>query len=536
VTATARKRRATGARRAPWALTATAVVVGTVFAVPTLYLLVRTVQLGSFATAVTAPGNAVALARTLVLAVACALTATVLGTALAWLLVRTDVPGRRMWRVLAPLPLVYPSFVGATALIAAFAPGGLLSVVLEPLGVEALPTVDGFVGSWLVITLFTYPLVYLPVAARFAALPASLEESARLLGRRGPHVFRTVVLPQARTAIWAGALLVALYAVSDFGAVDLMGYGALTREIFQSKLVPRVWVPLGLLLALVALAVVALERAAGRHRVTTHSVRARPPALVGLGGWRWPSCLAVAAVLVNALLGPFTVLGFWALRGLLQPAERATALASSVGGLGPPTLNTALVSVVAAVVAVVVVLPVAMLTARYRSRAGGVVNATVVGGFALPGLVVALALGAVVLGWVRPLYQTIPVLILAYTVHFGSQATRSAQVAVGAVPPRLDDAARMLGASRRRRFWSIELPLMRPGLIAGGGLVLLSTMKELPATLLLAPPNFSTLATRIWNASESGQLAQVGVASVLLVLLSGVLTWFIVLRRAEQTM
>jgi iron(III) transport system permease protein len=191
---------------------------------------------------------------------------------------------------------------------------------------------------------------------------------------------------------------------------------------------------------------------------------------------------------------------------------------------------------VTAVVAVALVLPLAYVTGRYRSRAGNAANALVVGGFALPGLVIALALAswAVRAPGSSLLYQSFPLLILAYVVHFGAQGVRASQVAVAAVPHRLDDAARLLGAGRRRRFATIDLPLMLPGLAAGAGLVLLSTMKELPATLLLRPLGFETLATRIWAATEDGFLAEAGLASLVLVLMSGALTWVLVVRRAER--
>ena len=187
-------------------------------------------------------------------------------------------------------------------------------------------------------------------------------------------------------------------------------------------------------------------------------------------------------------------------------------------------------------VAVTVVLPIALLTARFRSRTGDAANAMVVAGFALPGVVIALALAFWVLG--APLidrwYQTLPILILAYVIHFGAQATRAAHVAVGAVPTNLGSAAATLGAGRTRRFFRIDLPLMTPGLLAGAGLVMLSTMKELPATLLLAPTGFDTLATEIWHATEAGALAQAGLASLVLVALSAVLTWAVVIRRIQN--
>jgi len=532
-----RRRRRPGAP--PRSLTAVSVVIAALFAAPTAYLVIRNLGLGTeLLDAVTDPDTYGPLLRSLGLGVAVCATSTFIGVTLAWLTTRSDVPGRAVWRVLAPLPLVIPSFVGAAALRAGLAPGGLLASLAEPLGIDRLPEIDGFVGAWLVLTLFTYPYVYLPTAARFASLPPQLEESARLLGRRPAAVFRTVVLPQASTAIWAGTLLVFLYTISDFGAVSIMRFTTLTSEIYQSKLVPSTWLPLALLLAVVALITVVLERRAGRRRARTDAVRARRALAVPLGRWRWPAGVFVAFVLANALIGPLAVLATWAVRGLLDSGQRTGSLAIANGpaSLVGPAVNTVTVSVIAAVVAVALVLPVAYLTTRYRSRFGGATNAVVVAGFALPGLVVALSLVFWVLniGGFAALYQTVPVLIFAYVVHFGAQAMRAGQVAVGAVPPKFDDAARMLGAGRLRRLITIELPLMRPGLLAGAGLVLLSVMKELPATLLLAPPNFQTLATVIWSANESLYLAKMGLASLVLVGVSGVLTWLLVIRRAER--
>jgi iron(III) transport system permease protein len=520
--------------QAPGRLVVVSVAVALVFAAPTAYLVWRNIELGTDLTsALTSRRTLEPLGRSLWLGATVAVSASGVGTGLAWLTTRTDVPARRLWRLLAPLPLVFPSFLGAAAFLAALAPGGL---VHELLGFRSTPRLQGFTGAWLVLTLFTYPYVYLPVAARLAALPPSLEESARLLGRRPRAVFRTVVLPQASGAIWAGALLVFLYTISDFGAVSLMRYSTLTREIFARRLDPETALPLGLILAVVALVIVALERAVGRRRARVESVRERRPLHVPLGRWRWPSLAITIVVFGLALVAPLAVLVHWAVRGLTHPGSGTVELRTDLAELGAPAFNTVTVSVVAALVAVALVLPVAYLTSRYRSRWGATANAFVVGGFALPGLVIALALVFWVLSatGVGFLYQTIPLLVFAYVLHFGAQAMRASQVAVSTVPRRLDDAARMLGAGRWRRFRTVDLPLMLPGLAAGGGLVLLSTMKELPATLLLAPPGFETLATRIWSANESNYFAQVGLAGLLLVALSGVLTWLLVVRRAER--
>jgi iron(III) transport system permease protein len=177
-----------------------------------------------------------------------------------------------------------------------------------------------------------------------------------------------------------------------------------------------------------------------------------------------------------------------------------------------------------------------VLIARHRTRFAAPINATVVAGYAVPGLVIALSLvfwSLNVPGFDR-LYQTVPLLVAAYVIHFGSQAMRAAEVAVAGVPERLRESARLLGARPLRRIATVELPLMRPGLLAGGGLVMLSTVKELPATLLLAPTGMDTLATQVWGSYEDGFFADAGLAALVLLAVSGVLTWLLVLRRAHH--
>jgi iron(III) transport system permease protein len=375
------------------------------------------------------------------------------------------------------------------------------------------------------------------VADRLGQLPAELEESARLLGRGPAGAFRSVVLPQTAGAVWAGTLLVFLYTISDFGAVQLLRFHTLTSSIYAARVFDReAALAQSLLLGAMAVAVVALERSVARRRRPARLAHGSRPLRVALGRWKAPAAVLVAGVLALALLAPVGVLAFWALRGTLAGSTRAGALVADAGSLAVPALNTAAMAALAAVLAVLAVLPVAYLTARHRSRLAAGANAVIVGGFALPGLVVALALTFWTLqapGPVAALYQTQALLVFAYVVHFGSQALRAGQVAVAAIPGRLEDAARMLGAGRLRRLLTVELPLALPGLLAGAGLVLLSTMKELPATLLLAPPGFETLATKIWNATEDAFLADASLAALLLLLLSGVLTWLLVVRRGD---
>jgi iron(III) transport system permease protein len=525
--------------RSRW-VTAAASGVALVFATPFLYLLVRNLRDPGAAVSALSSGDAWGpLGRSVLLAVLVSASATVVGAGAAWLVARTDVPGARAWRVLLPLPLVMPSFIGAFVLVAALAPGGLLEAALRPLGVGRLPGIGGLAGSFLVLTLFTYPYVYLPARARFRRLAPSLEESARLLGRGSWSTFWRVVVPQSRGAILAGTLLVFLYSVSEFGVVQLMRYDTLTRSIYATRFLdpPRSFA-LSLQLGLLAVAVVVAERvvARGGRLDRQDSQRDHRAMVLSLGRWRGPALAFLTGLVGSALALPVGVLTWWAVRGAARGATSATGGFGDVPGLARSVLNTSFVSLAAAAVAVVAVLPVAYLIVRRRGTGAAAANAVVVGGFALPGLAIALSLVALSVdapGPLAALYQTIPLLVLAYVIHFGATALRTAQVAIAGVPRRVEDAARTLGAGRFDRLRRVELPMMLPGLLAGAGLVLLSSMKELPATLLLAPAGFQTLAMKVWTATESAFFADASLAALVLVVLSGVLTWLLVIRRGD---
>lgn len=527
---------ASSADRAPFALRSIASAVAVCFAAPAGYVLWRVVRLdadlGDLARESAGP-----LWRTTQMAVIVSLATGVLGTWLAWLLIRTDVPLARVWRVLAPLPLVFPSFVGAAAFLAGLAPDGAMRSALNLVGYEAPRRFRGLGASCLVLTAFTYPYVYLPVAARLAGLPPSIEESARLLGDRPARMFARVVLPAIRSSVLGGMLIVFLYSLSEFGAVQLLGFDTLTRVVYATRLLDRAQsfaaAALLLVMAVVAVAIERRLRGSLRRTVTSGLRRNRS---VELGWWRAPALVSVLVVLLVAVAAPVASLAQWAWRGARDGESPLAELGRDVAELGHPAWTTAWLGVAAAVATLVAVVPVAVMAGRYRSRVNPLAAGAILGGFAVPALVIALSLAFWSLnvpGFDR-LYQTTPLLISAYVVHFGAQAMRSTELAVAAVPERVRESARLLGASTVRRALTIDLPLMRSGLVAGGGLVLLSTVKELPATLLLAPIGLETLSTRVWGAFEVGFLAEAGLASLALVLASGVLTWALVLRSADS--
>jgi iron(III) transport system permease protein len=455
--------------------------------------------------------------------------AVAVGVPLAWLVTRTDLPGRRVWAVAAALPLVVPSYVAALVLLAAFGPRGLLQGLLEgPFGVERVPEIYGLPGAVVALTLSTYPYVYLLTAAALRDLDPSLEEVSRGLGRPPLETFRRVTLPLLRPSIGAGALLVALYALSDFGAVSLMQYDSLTRAIFlQYKALfdrtPAAVLAL-VLVALTALVLVLEARTRGRRRYHRSTPGASRPAPVApLGRWRWPALGFCAAVVGAGLVVPFAVIGYW--------LARAVSLGAGFGAAWEAALSSMLVSAAAAVAAVVAALPVALVSTRHPAWWTRALERLSYSSNALPGIVIALSLVFFAANYASPVYQTLALLLAAYVIRFLPQAVSGATSALLRVNPRIEEAARGLGRSPARAFVSVTVPLAAPGLAAGAALVFLSTMKELPATLLLRPIGFETLATEVWTATTVGFYSRAALPALLLILLAAPFVYLLTTRR-----
>ncbi len=511
-------------RRGPSApLAGAALVVAGLALLPLLYLAVRSAGAGSDAWDVLVrERTGELLVRTVLLVGAVTAAATLIGVTLAWLVVRTDLPARRVFGVLAALPLVIPSYVTALALIAAVGPGGLFA---------GSAWLFGFDGAWLALTLATYPYVYLLTAAALRRMDPALEDAARGLGRSRAAVFRSVTLPVLRPSIGAGALLAALYSLSDFGVVSLMRYDALTRAIFQQyrSLFDRdPAAVLSLLLVVLTAIVLLLEaRTAGGGRPQRSAAGAeRPSHPSPLGRWRWPALAFCVAVVAIALVVPVAVLVSWAARA------EGTASAADVASWAGHSL---LVSAIAAAVATLAALPVAALAARHpRPWARAVERATYASN-ALPGIVIALSLVFFATRVAEPLYQTLALLVFAYVVRFLPQALAGAHGAMARLDPQLEQAARGLGSGPWRTFARISAPLLAPGLLAGATLVFLSTMKELPATLLLHPIGFDTLATEVWSATTVASYSQAALPALLLIVLSAPVVYLLQVRPREET-
>ena len=294
---------------------------------------------------------------------------------------------------------------------------------------------------------------------------------------------------------------------------------------------------LSLILLLLAGVIVISERLFSRVTFKMDESLIGEPLEYSLGKWKKPAFFFSVCISVFSIGAPMLAIGDWASDGIFRSTVGGRPLTIDREQVWESTWNTFSISVLAGIAAVLAVLPIAYMVVRYKSRIGTFSHAVVIATFALPGLLVALSMRFWTLrtDWAYDLFNnTKALLIFSYVVRFGSLAMGIVLVAVAAVPQRLRDAGRTLGAQKTSRFMRIDLPLMAPGMGAAAGLVILSTMKELPITLLISPLGFSTLATRIFSSFEDAFVAEAGIMALVLVIISFLLTWFLVIRRAEH--
>jgi iron(III) transport system permease protein len=454
-----------------------------------------------------------------------------IGVPLAVLTAQTDLPFSRFFTVISALPLAVPSYLGAFAALSATGPRGALTEALAPLGVP-VPEITGFAGAAIVLTLYTYPYVFLTTRASLLSLDGSLVAAARTLDCGRWEAFRRVTLPQIIPGIAAGALLVALYTLSDFGTPNFMGVGVFTQVIWSryDGILQSDVALLSLQLLAVTVVILAVESRIGADDAGAYASRGnRGGANAQLGAWRYPAMLLPAAVAAIAVLTPIVVFGLLWLQG--GGVGYDTAVPQFTWSYG---VNSTYVALFAAVAGVVIAIPVAFQSASSDSRVAALADRASYIGYAVPGIVIGIALLGSSLEFssleLTPVvYKTIPLLVFAYVVRFVPQAIGSIRASTMQVDRRLTDAARTLGRSPLSTFRHVTLPLIAPGIASGAALIFLTTVKELPATLLLRPLGFDTLVTYIWRVRETGAYGQAAIPALALVVVSA-LSMAVILR------
>jgi iron(III) transport system permease protein len=479
----------------------------------------------------------VAVTETFILLTGVALLTGAIGTVTAWLVTAYDFPSRRLldWALL--LPLAVPTYIVAYAYLDILHPVGPVQTALRALiGVDSprefrLPDIRSMTGCTLLLGFVLYPYVYLTTRAMFLMQSANLLDTARTLGVGRGELFFRVALPLARPAAAVGLSLALMEALNDIGASEFLGVRTLTVSIYTTW-VTRSDLPGAAQIALAMLAVVLglvwLERWARRHRRYANDAQhPRPLAPHRLRG------LAAVPVVIGGWLP--VVIGFFfpAIYLVAATVERIR-----FAGVRPAIIQEASNSVVISLGATILTLACAVIVV-YAVRLSRRPTPTVIAGvasigYAVPGTVLAIGLLPVVTG-LDAVIDTISMktigfstgllvlgsgtaLVYAYLVRFLAVAEGGVTAGFARVSRSLDDAARTLGESALGRLRRVHFPLMRPALMTAAMLVFVDCMKELPATLLLRPIGFETLATHLYGEASRGTYEDAAIAALLIVL------------------
>ncbi len=457
-----------------------------------------------------------------------------IGTGCAWVVTACEFPGRGVLNWALLLPLAMPTYIVAFAYLDLLHPLGPIQGALRwMLGLDSprqfrLPELRSMGGAILVLGFVLYPYVYMTARALFMTQPAHLMEAARALGETRFGAFRRVALPLARPALAVGMSLALLEALNDVGASEFLGVQTLTLAIYttwitRSDLAGAAQIACATLLVVVLL--VLLERHGRRRQRFGAAQRMRviqPRRL--RGAQAWSATVLVSLPVLIGFVAPALYLAFETWKRLRLGGGISDSLWASL--LNTLTLATGVT---------VATVGAGLLVAWAARNQGSLVNrdrwqarlATL--GYALPGTVLAIGLLTPALALDNAIAElldlrTLPlmavgiVLVVACGIRFLAMPVGSLEAGLTRLPPALEQSARLLGETTVGTLRRVHLPLLRPALVTGALLVFVDAMKELPATLLLRPANFDTLATLLYGEAARGTYEEGAIAALAIVL------------------
>ena len=451
--------------------------------------------------------NAKLFLNTLLLTVGVLILDILLATPAAWLTTHSDLRGKRIFSVLSVLPLAIPGYVMAYALLGLGGNNGIFAALFG----KNLPRLSGYWGALIALSFYTSPYLFLNLRAALLGLDPSLEESARSLGCRRWGVFIRVILPQLRPAFYAAGLLICLHVLGDFGVVSLMRYETFSYALYvEYNFVfdhhHASW--LALILIGFTGCLLYLETRLLRN-VTLHRAghgTSRHRSLIPLREWKSAGYLYLSVLFIATVGIPATTVFLWIFRGF-EVSALDRLLESLLGSIS--------VAVPSAICCAILVVPFAYIGVRYSSRFSNMLARVPYVIYAIPPLAFALS----IILFVRS-HETILVLICACILHFLAEAMGPVRSSLYQASPHLEEAARSLGCSPIQAFFRTLFPLLMRGILTATALVFLATMKELPLTFLLRPPEYETLAINVWDYTGDAMYAQAAPYAFLILLFS----------------
>ncbi len=458
------------------------------------------------------------------------LAATAIGVPLAFCLARIDIPGKTVLVTLASLPLVLPSFVSAYALVLLFGHAGVVTLALRAIGLP-IGDIYGTAGIVIVFALTLYPYVLMPTIAGFRAIDISVEEAACNLGASRWRVFRTVLLPIVVPSVLAGALLVFIETLENFGVPSVLAEDRpfLSIDIFklfagESDSNPAAAGALSMLLVGISLGILLLQRHYLARRRFATGARGTPPSVALSPLWRRVAAAFSWGIVLLSLLpfGAVLLISFLQFRGPVLSWQLGLAnYAALLGGSYAPLYSTLILATAAALIATLFGAPIGYVLVRHRSRLSTVLELVSTVPFAVSGTV--LGVGLVIAFNSGPLVLTggSLILVLAYVVRKLPFSIRSASAITHQIDPSLEEASINLGVSPLKTFATLTVPMMAGGLTGGMVLVWVTVAGELSSTIVLYSSRWATMTVRMFQALEGTAPGQAAAAAALLILFTG---------------
>lgn len=483
--------------------------------------------------------------NTIKLIIGVGLGVVILGVSLAWLTARCEFPGRQWFDWLLMLPMAMPAYVLAFVAIGLLDFSGPVQTFLRDWSASGkiwFPEIRSTGGLISVMVIAFYPYVYMMARAAFLTQGRSTLEAARMLGLGSYSVFWRIALPMARPAIAGGTALALMETLADFGTVATFNYDTFTTAIYKA------WFgffslqaasQLASILLLMVFVSLMLEKSSRKKSKFHDTMRSGEPARIQLTGFRgWSVFILLSLLFSIAFLVPFIQLCLWSFEVFMTDFDERY-----LGLLG----HTLLLGGLAAIVTVAAGLLLGFARRFQADRLTRITTSFATLGYALPGSVLAVGIMAAASSFdngVNSLFEmagmnlpgqilggSLIALLLAYVIRFMAVAFAAIETVLSRIRPSLPEAARSLGANSSQTLKAIYLPLLRPGLMTGLLLVMVDTMKEMPATLLMRPFGWDTLAVRIYEMTSEGEWERAALPAITLVL-TGLIPVILLMRRS----
>lgn len=503
------------------------ILVALIMAIPVLYVFVRAAS-APFEKWQVLFGTRIPtlLWNTISLAGSVAVFTTIIGVCLAVLVEQTNLPGRKILKAALTLPLAIPPYIGALTYIIIFGKRGVMYSLLG----SSIIDIYSFLSVTFILSMFTFPYSFLIVSAAISKINGNYEEAGRSSGADYAAIFRRVILPLITPAILSGNLIVFFYIISDFGAVSMLRYSTFTSSVYFQmigKLDRSGAAILSILTIGLGIIVLLAKAQFQKYNAFFQNPKSnRKNRLLDLGKYRSLCLIFVFIVLFFSVIMPLTALIVWSIKGVYANAVNIKIL----GYVG----NSLFISMGAAFITMLVSIPITYFKFRHPSKLTNLLNGVCNLGLIIPGTLIALGMVFTINRYFVWLVGGPLVLIIGHAMRYLPRSLQSTESSMALISPVLDETAYSLGVRFATVLRKVILPTILPGVFSGGILVMVSSLKELPITLMLRPPGYDTLAVRIWIQASDGFYTHAAPAGLLIVLVSLIPLYFLVGKELKE--